>query len=93
MDKYTFGKSPCFVRVAEILIEIDDETITKRVSRILESFRSKINETLHLKHKYYFASLHTEYYVVAIQEKEDFSEILKSHLITCFRTIYKRAIS
>lgn len=95
MDLYTFGKSPCFVRLAEILDEIDSEKITTKVGKLLTYYNSKISalNALSNSNKRYFASLLVNSYIKSVEEKDEFPPILKSHLLTCIKTRYRQHVS
>ena len=95
MDKYTFGKSPCFVKLAKILDEINNKKLTSRVSKLLHSYFTKLKKIDHFEvreDRIYFGRLVTNYYIKSVHERkllELWPPVVYSHLMTCLNSRYK----
>ena len=91
LDPYTFGDTPAFIRVSEILMEINDVSTTKSVSKLFESFRRRLKACTLLKdgdNAYYFAQLLLDNYKTRVYENYD-SRVLRDHLYNCLTTLVK----
>jgi hypothetical protein len=95
MDKNTFGKSPCFVKLAEILDEINDEKLTSRVSKILHYYSGRLKKIDYLEgrnDRIYFASLVVNSQAKSVSQRfllGQLPSVVYSHLLTCLKSRYK----
>ena len=99
MDKNTFGKAPCFVRLAEILDEINDEKLTSKVSKTLHSYIKRLKKLDYLEDRedrIYFSTLLVNAYaksVATLYKQDSWPTNVYSHLLTCLRSRYRMFIN
>jgi transcription elongation factor Elf1 len=94
LEPYTFGKEPCYVKLAELLSELNDEKVTQKVGKLISDYRTKLKDlnvsSLGKGNRSYFSSTLEKDYREKVSEQSDFGETLKSHLLLCIKTGYRQ---
>jgi hypothetical protein len=91
LDPYTFGKTPAFIRVSEILTEINNVSTTKSVSKLFESFRKRLKACSLIEDSdssSYFAQLLLDDYKNRVYYSYN-SRVLRDHIYNCLTTLVK----
>lgn len=93
LDKNTYGNSKCSIELVDILNKMNNDSLSKSVSKLLQSFNCRVKDALHTK-------TYTEdiirilfMYYKSVVHKSDFPIEIKTRVLNLITSEYRKQLN